>query len=89
VVTAIDQIFSKNFPLLTNSPGLVQIDGTGKIFLRVCNTGPTPITISKSEEVGVIKIVFKKDIFVIDGKAFVAAVSEIYSRTAPLLDSNK
>ena len=31
--------FSVNFPLVTNSPGLVTIDSSGKVFVKLCNTG--------------------------------------------------
>ena len=40
--------------------------------MRVCNNGPTPITMPKNEELGVIEIVPKVEVFNIDEKAFVA-----------------
>ncbi len=59
-VAAIAHIFKKKLSLLNNSPDLVQIDGIGKIFLKVCNISPTPITISKREQAGLLKLYPRK-----------------------------
>ena len=88
-VCAIAHIFSGDFPLLTNSPGLVQIDGNGKIHVRVCNSGPTPITIPRNAQIGLIEMVPWEGISRIDEKAFVSAISKVSPRPAPLLDKDK
>ena len=88
-MAGIAHIFSVDFPLVTNSPGLVTIDSSGKVFVKLCNTSPTSITIPRNAELGLIELVPREEIFKVDEKSFVSAISRSSSPPPPLLEADK
>ena len=82
-VSGIAHIFSVDFPLVTNSPGLVTIDSSGKVFVKLCNTSPTPVSIPRNAALGLIELVPREQIFKVDEKSFVSAISRSRTPTPP------
>ena len=88
-VSGIAHVFSVDYPLVTNSPGLVTIDSAGKVFVKLCNTGPTSVSIPRNAALGLIELVPREQIFKVDEKSFISAILRNCSTPPPLIEQDK
>jgi hypothetical protein len=82
-VTAVANIFSKEFPCLWGGPALVQTNFKSKTHFPVTNCGPTPITLARGTVIGQMEAITPSAACEIDQQQLFAVLNAV-DTTRPL-----